>query len=90
VKELRQVRDAAGNVLGFFAPIAQEHARSYAEGAGRLDPLELERRKSNKELGRTTEQVFEHLLSITPDEEMRAFLREKIDGLKERDRYPTP
>jgi hypothetical protein len=33
--ELVAIRDAAGTVIGFFAPAKAEYAREYAEGAAR-------------------------------------------------------
>ncbi len=34
-KELVAMTDSAGTVIGFFAPVKQEYAEQYAEGAAR-------------------------------------------------------
>lgn len=84
-KELAEVRDASGKVVGFFAPIAYENAKAYANAAAHIDPHEIARRKATNQKGHSTREVFEHLLSLTTDEEMRRLLQVKIDRLKERD-----
>jgi hypothetical protein len=91
VKELAEVGDSSGKVVGYYAPASVENARSYAQDAARIDRAELERRLATEHgRGRTTREVFEHLLSLTPDAPMQAYLREKIEQLAERDRCATP
>jgi hypothetical protein len=89
-KELAEVCDASGRVVGFFAPVALEHAATYAEAAARIDPAEIQRRKTEPGRNYTTREVFEHLLSLTQDEKMRASLQTTIERLAERDRCDTP
>jgi hypothetical protein len=68
--------DNSDNVVGYYAP-AQGEARHP------LDPAALEGRKAPGRKSFTTRQAFEHLKSITPDEETRAYLQQKIDALPE-------
>ena len=63
VKELAVVRDADGTVLGFFAPVALEHAARYAEAAASIDPT-LHKRQAKDGPTRTTAEVLEHLKSL--------------------------
>jgi len=65
-KDLTEIRDAAGKVIGVFTPMPT------AEPA-------------TKGMCYTTKQVFERLLSLTNDPNMRANLQEKIEMLVERD-----
>ncbi len=88
--DLAEIRDPSGKVIGYYAPVALDHARLYADIAAHIDREELNRRKNDGEKGHTTREVFEHLLSQTTDERMRAYLREKIEVLKERDECATP
>jgi hypothetical protein len=81
-KELAEIRDAQGNLVGFFASACIDHAREYAWVAARIDLAELQRRKENNLPGRRTREVFEHLKSLTQDEKMRAYLQTKIDRLR--------
>jgi hypothetical protein len=89
-KELTEIRDSSGKVIGFFAPVALENAHIYAKIAAGIDPLEIQRRKEWKEPGVSTREVFEHLKSLTKDAQMREYLQAKIDRLVERDRCATP
>jgi hypothetical protein len=66
VKELADVRDANGNVVGFFAPLSLSHAQEYVKAASEIDPEEIRRRKKNKRPGHTTKQVLERLRSDPP------------------------
>jgi len=58
---LSEIRDPSGTVIGFFAPVAIEHAQRYAEAAAHFDPSEIKRRKESNEPLRTTAEVLEHL-----------------------------
>jgi hypothetical protein len=89
-KELVEVRDASGNVVGFFAPVALPQASSYARVAAQIERAEIERRKQANVKGYTTREVFEHLQSLTQDERMRAYLQQKIERLRERDQCAAP
>src|SRR5437870_1691546 len=71
-QELIEIRDASGKVVGFFSPV-MAGAASATWGAVREYLAELQRRAENQE-SCTTREVFEHLLSVTPDEPMRAIL----------------
>jgi hypothetical protein len=90
VKELAEIRDSSGHVIGFFAPLALPDAQFYANAAAHIDPAEIARRKAPGRKGYTTREVFEHLKSLTQDEQMRVYLQEKIDGLREREGCATP
>jgi hypothetical protein len=81
-KDLAEIRDPDGKVVGFFAPSALKDAPDYARLAALFDHEEIERRKASKEKGYTTREVFEHLKSLTEDAEERAYLQEKIDLLR--------
>ncbi len=88
--DLAEIRDAGGNVIGFFAPSKLSSAAQKARVAARYDPEEIRRRKQANLPGYTTAQVFEHLQSLTKDENLRRDLQERIDRLKELDRCDTP
>jgi hypothetical protein len=91
VNELTEIRDANGTVVGFFAPAGGEHARAAFQVAARAYTAELERRLATEhDQGLTTREVFEHLLTLTPDAPMQAYLRQKIEQLAERERCPIP
>jgi hypothetical protein len=90
VKELTEIRDVRGNVIGFYAPKDLEDARQYVRAVAHIDPAEIERRKAANLPGRTTREVFEHLKSLTKDEQLRGYLDTKIKGLTERDACHTP
>jgi hypothetical protein len=62
-KELAEIRDANGNVLGFFAPLSLPHAQEYAKAASQVDPTEIQERKKGKQPGRTTKEVLDRLKS---------------------------
>jgi hypothetical protein len=63
VKELAEVRDANGNVVGFFAPLSLPHGQEYAKAAAQIDPAEMQRRKKDKQRGHSTKEVLERLKS---------------------------
>lgn len=62
--ELAEIRDAAGNVIGFFAPIALEHAANYANAAAHIDPLKVKQTKEAGNKTYSTQQVLEKLGSL--------------------------
>jgi len=84
--EIAEIRDTSGHVVGFYAPASGPQAQAPLESIARAYLSELHRRAQNQEPGRTTREVFEHLLAMTVDETSRAYLRKKIEDLKERDR----
>lgn len=59
---LVEVKDAAGTVIGFFAPVTMELADKYAQAAGRYYPI----KDLPKPVGKayTTAEVLEHLRSL--------------------------
>jgi hypothetical protein len=63
VKELGEVRDANGNVVGFFAPLSLPHGQEYAKAAAQIDPAEMQRRKKDKRPGHTTKEVLKRFSS---------------------------
>lgn len=80
-----EVRDADGNVVGIFAPVAPEHAKA----AARTDWEELERRARSTG-GRTLKQIFQRLQTLTSDEAVRSRLQMKIDQMTEDEGCVTP
>jgi hypothetical protein len=64
VKELAEICDSQGRILGYFAPVCLEHAAAYAEGAAHFDPAEITSRKEQKQPGHSTKEVLEHLKSL--------------------------
>lgn len=63
-QELTEIRDAQGKILGFFAPVALEHADRYALGAAQFNPQEIQRRKDQNLPGKSTAEVLAHLSSL--------------------------
>jgi hypothetical protein len=63
VAGLTEVRDAGGNVLGFFSPVTQHDAEAYARAAASFDRAEMQRRKNSPEPGRTTPDVLNRITS---------------------------
>jgi hypothetical protein len=62
-KTLVEVRDEQGAVIGFFAPVALEHAARYAEAAAAMDPMAA-KRAAKEGGGKTTAEVLDHLRSL--------------------------
>src|SRR5229473_2750515 len=88
-KELVAVRDSQGKTLGFFAPVTEEYARRLEAFLSQYDADEIKRRRESPGPHLTTVEVFEHLLTLTEDEESREDLRRHIESLRERDRCAT-
>lgn len=61
-----EIRDPQGNILGHYAPFTDE-------AVGEL-PLQKKDRKNNLPL----KEVFEHLLSVSPDEVRKGILRKNL------------
>ena len=57
--ELVEIRDKAGAVIGFFAPLKMEHAKEYAEAAARAAVRPQDGRR-----GYTSEEVAAYLKSL--------------------------
>jgi hypothetical protein len=88
VTETVEVRDAQGNLIGYFAPASPERADLNGVHIGPFtaaDLPEIERRIAQSSPGRTTRQVFERLQRLTTDPAEQAYLQEKIDRLAQRD-----
>jgi hypothetical protein len=64
---LTEIRDAAGRVVGFLAPVSVERAHLYAEAAARIDPTAIRRRKEAGGQTYTTREVLARLQSLDPD-----------------------
>ncbi len=58
---LTEVRDAQGNVLGYYSPASKESAEAYVQAAAHFNPEEMKRRKSSSETGRTTGEVLNRI-----------------------------
>jgi hypothetical protein len=63
-KELAEIRDRNGTVIGFFAPVGLERAHLYAQAAAAADPAEIQRRKQAGHKTHTTQEVLAHLDSL--------------------------
>lgn len=86
-----EISDSNGKLLGVFVPANLERGKQlYANGATKIDPAEIERRKRANNRAFTTEEVFRHLLSITTDPQMRDYLHKKINAVAERNRCVVP
>lgn len=64
VKELAEVRDSSGKVIGFFAPMAIKNAQAYANAAAHIDPAEVRRTKEAGNRAYSTQEVLDHLGSL--------------------------
>jgi hypothetical protein len=63
-KELIEICDASGKVIGFFAPSSLKNAGAYARAAARIDRAELERRKYSNEKGIPHAEVMAGLKAL--------------------------
>jgi hypothetical protein len=61
-----EIRDANGNILGYFTPDAERIERVYAEAATHFDCEELKRRKESDEEVFTTAEVLDFLKKLKP------------------------
>jgi hypothetical protein len=86
VDGVAEIRNPDGKVVGFFAPVSHQSALGSAQAAARGG----DQAKEPPPRGRTTREVFLHLRSLTNDEQVKAYLDQKIKGLEERDRCATP
>jgi hypothetical protein len=89
-KEPVQICDAGGKVLGVYvpsvSPVRQKERTPDEEVAFWA---EIERRAADPRPGVPLHEVYEQLLTLTDDEQLKADLRQKIDILTERDRCHT-
>jgi hypothetical protein len=63
-KEVTAIRDACGEVLGYYAPAAVADHVPAVRLLALFDREELKRRKASTHLGYTFDQVKEHLRSL--------------------------
>lgn len=89
-KEVAEIRDASGTVIGFFAPITGANGCVNSHSVPVLDPAELKRRREDNAHNVSTKELFEYLKTLTSDEATRAYLLEKIERLAERHKWTTP
>jgi hypothetical protein len=64
LKEKTEVRDASGNLLGYFTPRQVEEQLLYRYAEETFDPEEIQRLLSEQTKGFTIEEVMEHLSSL--------------------------
>jgi hypothetical protein len=64
--ELVAVKDPAGKVIGFFAPISMELADQYVAMASRYYPIKDMPKLNPNGKAYTTAEVLEHLKSLEP------------------------
>jgi len=62
--ELTEIRDAGGQLIGYYTPASRGHSAAYAEAASNIDPQEMLRRKASGKGGYTTKQVLDHLKTL--------------------------
>ena len=63
-KRLVAVSDAAGRVVGFFAPVEHPHAPQYAAGAAQLYPHKDAHKATEDGKRYTTAEVHQYLESL--------------------------
>ncbi len=59
-----EVRDEAGALLGFFAPVSKARADLVARAHAEYDPEEIRRRKQNTEGSVTTAELLARLAAL--------------------------
>src|SRR5437588_188982 len=65
VRDQAEIRDANGNVLGYYTPLNQAEELLYQQAAQLFDPTEFERlRKEEHGKGVPFDQVMEHLKAL--------------------------
>lgn len=82
-RELAEVRDANGTVVGFFTPVTVRKGRTWVVAADHVDTVSLVNGQWAHELSYTTRQVFERILARAPDERGKAGLQQHIDRLRD-------
>jgi hypothetical protein len=69
VTEEAEIRDADGNVLGYYTPRARAEARLYEKARALFDSAQTKRRKeAERGKGYTIEQVMERLKALGASE----------------------
>jgi hypothetical protein len=63
-REVTEVRDSTGKLIGTFTPAAYTENEPYTRAAAHFDPEELKRRKESNQVGKTTAEVLELLKSL--------------------------
>ena len=64
VKEIVEVKNPAGEVIGLYAPTSMPDWKDYLHIITGLDPEEVKRRDPSKEKCYTSDEVTEHLRSL--------------------------
>jgi hypothetical protein len=64
LKERVEVRDANGNILGYFTPRELEEELLYQNADKVMDPEEIRRRLAEPSRGFSIEQVMDYLKSL--------------------------
>jgi hypothetical protein len=63
-KEVTEIRDLSGQLLGYFAPTAVAQQIPALRLASLFDPEELKRRKACTEPGYSLDEIMQHLRSL--------------------------
>src|SRR5437868_3877576 len=82
--EVAEIRDSAGNLLGFFTPVG----RQIEEPRRRFTKEEIEARCSKP--GMPLIEVFRRMLPLAPDEKSRADLEARIQQMAAEKECDTP
>ena len=61
---LTEIRDAHGNVVGFFAPVSVKRTHLYAQAGASISPAEVKQHKEEKGKTHTTQEVLQNLGSL--------------------------
>jgi hypothetical protein len=64
LRDRAEVRDVAGNLLGYFTPRQLEEELLYQRAEELFNPKEVERQLQEQQAGSTLEQVMSHLQSL--------------------------
>lgn len=64
LREPAEIRDSAGNVVGYYTPASQQEAGLYARARQQFDVDEMKRRKESGGRGYTTAEVIDHIRSL--------------------------
>ncbi len=62
-KTLVEIRDSNDTVIGFYAPVALEHASRYAEAAAMMDPAAA-KQAGRESGGKTTAEALSYLQTL--------------------------
>ena len=75
-----EIRDADGNMVGFFTPAGDANAVVRTE-----EEWEELRRRAQATGGRTLKEIFQRMQALTTDESVRVRLQKPIDRMAEED-----